>query len=101
MAECSGLPWTRILSAEDSGHYKPDAEVYLGAARELNCEPHQLLSGAAYNMDLRGAVKCGLKTAFWPRPTEYGPRQRPDDLKAAGPWEIKVNTIIELADVVT
>ena len=33
MARHAGLPWDTIFSAELFGHYKPDPEVYLGAAR--------------------------------------------------------------------
>ena len=35
MARHAGLPWDAVLSAELFGHYKPDPEVYLGAARLL------------------------------------------------------------------
>ena len=33
MAKHAGLPWDCVLSAELFRHYKPDPEVYLGAAR--------------------------------------------------------------------
>ena len=31
----AGLPFARLLSAEDFHHYKPDMEIYTGAASEL------------------------------------------------------------------
>ena len=73
MAKRAGLPWDTVLSAELFGHYKPDPEVYLGAARLLGVEPHELLMTAAHPADLRGARAAGLRTALVQRPLEYGP----------------------------
>ena len=78
MAKQSGLPWDCILSAELARHYKPDPEVYQMAADFLGLPPSQVLMVAAHQPDLRGAQAVGLKTAFIPRPLEYGPNQRPD-----------------------
>jgi 2-haloacid dehalogenase len=40
MARNAGLPWdVRCFSAELFAHYKPDPEVYLGAARLLGLAP--------------------------------------------------------------
>lgn len=73
MARHAGLPWDTIFSAELFGHYKPDPEVYLGAARLLELLPEQVLMVAAHPSDLRAAAACGLKTAYVPRPLERGP----------------------------
>ena len=73
MARHAGLPWDSIFSAELFGHYKPDPEVYLGAARLLDLPPAQVLMVAAHPSDLRAAAACGLKTAYVPRPLERGP----------------------------
>ena len=73
MARHAGLPWDTIFSAELFGHYKPDPEVYLGAARLLDLPPQQVLMVAAHPSDLRAAAACGLKTAYVPRPLERGP----------------------------
>jgi 2-haloacid dehalogenase len=73
MARHAGLPWDTIFSAELFGHYKPDSEVYLGAARLLDLPPEQVLMVAAHPSDLRAAAACGLKTAYVPRPLERGP----------------------------
>lgn len=78
MAKHSGLPWDCILSAELAHHYKPDPEVYQTAADLLGLPPSQVLMVAAHQHDLRGAQAVGMKTAFIPRPLEYGPNQRPD-----------------------
>jgi 2-haloacid dehalogenase len=73
MARHAELPWDAVLSAELFGHYKPDPEVYLGAARLLDLPPQQLMMVAAHPGDLRAAAACGLRTAYIPRPLERGP----------------------------
>ena len=73
MAKAAGLPWDCVLSAELFGHYKPDAEVYLGAARLLGLAPSQVMMVAAHPADLAAAQRCGMKVAYVPRPLENGP----------------------------
>jgi Predicted hydrolase (HAD superfamily) len=73
MAKRAGLAWDCVLSAEIFGHFKPDPEVYLGAARMLDVAPAELLMVAAHPSDLAGAARAGLRTAYVPRPLEYGP----------------------------
>ncbi len=72
MARHSGLPWDVIFSAEIFNHYKPDPEVYLGAAKLLGIAPSELMLVAAHPSDLEAAKHCGLQTAFVSRPLEYG-----------------------------
>ena len=78
MAKHAKLPWDCILSAEVMRHYKPDPETYLGAAGLLGVKPGELMMVAAHKDDLHAARACGLKTAFVPRPREYGPQVNPD-----------------------
>ena len=78
MAKYARLPWDCILSAEVVRHYKPDPETYLGAADLLGVNPHELMMVAAHKDDLHAARACGLKTAFVPRPREYGAQAKPD-----------------------
>jgi 2-haloacid dehalogenase len=78
MAKRARLPWDCILSAEVVRHYKPDAETYLGAADLLGVKPQELMMVAAHKDDLHAARACGLKTAFVPRPKEYGPAVKAD-----------------------
>lgn len=78
MAKHSGLPWDCILSSELARHYKPDPAVYLTAAELLGLSPGQVLMVAAHEHDLAGAKGAGLRTAFVPRPLEYGPDNQPD-----------------------
>ncbi len=72
MAKRAGLPWDCVLSAEIMRHYKPDPEVYQGAAALLGVERGELLMVAAHPSDLRGAQRAGLPTALVRRPLEYG-----------------------------
>ncbi len=76
MAKRVGLPWDCVLSAEMFGHYKPDPQVYLGAARMLDVAPAELLMVAAHPSDLAAAARAGLRTAYVPRPLEHGPGGR-------------------------
>ena len=69
----AGLPFQRLLSAEDFHHYKPDPEVYRGAASALGLEPGQLMMVASHKSDLRAAHAAGLRAAFVERPLEKGP----------------------------
>jgi len=78
LAKFGGLPWDCILGAELAKHYKPDREVYQSAADILDLEPNQVVMVAAHKGDLRAAAGVGLKTAFVPRPLEFGPAGKPD-----------------------
>jgi 2-haloacid dehalogenase len=73
MAKRAGLPWDMVLSAELFGRYKPDPDVYRGAARLLGCEVGEVVMVAAHPSDLAAAQRAGLKTAYIPRPDERGP----------------------------
>lgn len=97
MAKFAGLPWDLVMSAELFEHYKPDPETYLGAAKLLCLRPEQVMMVAAHNYDLKAAQKYGLKTAFVPRPKEYGPLQK-YDLEAKGDWDIVANDFGGIAD---
>jgi 2-haloacid dehalogenase len=77
MAKRAGLPWDAVLSAELFGHYKPDAEVYDGAARLLGLAPERVLMVAAHVDDLAAARGRGLRTAYVYRPHEFGPGGAP------------------------
>jgi len=96
MAKHSGLPWDMIFGSDLFGHYKPDPETYLGVARLLDLPPGRVMMAAAHNSDLAAARNCGLMTAFFPRPTEYGPRQN-KDYAADGPWDYVARDIEDLA----
>lgn len=101
MAKHAGLPWDCVLSAELFGHYKPDPEVYLGAVNLLNLPPEQALMVAAHPSDLRAARAVGLRTAYIPRPQEYGIEQAPDttplDRVAPDEFDLVAEDFIALA----
>jgi 2-haloacid dehalogenase len=78
MARHARLPWDCVLSAELFRHYKPDSEVYLGAAALLGLAPREVMLVAAHKDDLAAARRCGLRTAFVRRPLERGPRATSD-----------------------
>ncbi|MXX40793.1 MAG: haloacid dehalogenase type II [Gemmatimonadetes bacterium] len=78
MAKHAGIPWDCILSAELARHYKPDREVYETAAQLLDLEPPSILMVAAHRHDLAGARAVGFRTAFIPRPLEWGPDGQAD-----------------------
>ena len=72
MAKRARLPWDCVLSAEVFQHYKPDPEVYQGAARLLGFARDEVMMVAAHPGDLVAAQACGLRTAYVPRPLEWG-----------------------------
>jgi len=96
LAKYAGLPWDMVCATELFGHYKPDPETYLGAARLLGLAPSQVMMAAAHNGDLHAARSCGLKTAFIPRPTEYGPHQD-RDFAPDSDWTVIAADIEDLA----
>jgi len=96
MAKHARLPWDCVLSAELFGHYKPDREAYLGAARLLGLAPRQVMLVAAHKDDLYAAKACGLRTAFVRRPLEYGPKVRAD-LKPERAFDCNADDFLDLA----
>ncbi|HEU4457608.1 MAG TPA: haloacid dehalogenase type II [Methylibium sp.] len=72
LARFGGLPWDCVLSAELFQAYKPQPEVYRGAAALLGFEPHEVTMVAAHPSDLHAARDAGLRTAYVRRPLEYG-----------------------------
>jgi 2-haloacid dehalogenase len=84
------------LGSDLFGHFKPDPETYLGAAKLLDIEPGQLMMAAAHNNDLANARKVGLMTGFFARPTEYGPHQKRDYAAEQG-WDVVAKDIEDLA----
>jgi 2-haloacid dehalogenase len=90
LVEHNHLPVDRVLSAEQFQHFKPDAEVYLGAARLLEREPSSLMLVAAHNIDLQAARACGLRTAYVQRPTE--------DAAPNNNWDLIAHDLNDLAN---
>jgi 2-haloacid dehalogenase len=97
LAKFAGLPWDMVFGSDLWRHYKPDPATYSGVCRLLSLEPQEVMMVAAHNYDLRAAKELGLRTAFIPRPTEYGPNQT-KDLVPEGSWDIVAKDIVDLAD---
>jgi 2-haloacid dehalogenase len=96
LAKFAGLPWDCILTAENVRRYKPAPEVYRTAVALLGLEPGRVMLVAAHNYDLRAAQAQGLRTAFVPRPSEYGPGQT-TDLAPEGDWDVVARDFLDLA----
>ena len=97
LVQTTGLPFQRLLSAEDFRHYKPDPEVYLGAASALGLEPDQVMMVAAHKGDLRAAQANGLRAAFVERPLEKGPDGGADLLPDPAA-DVQATDFMDLAD---
>ena len=96
MAKNGGLPWDCIFSSDTFQHFKPDPEMYLGAADRLDLQPQSVMMVASHKADLRAAAQCGLKTAFVKRPHEYGRNNNPD-LASEADFTINAESFLDLA----
>ena len=97
MGKNAGMPWDTILSAELSGHYKPDPEAYLKAAELLSLAPEQVMMVAAHPGDLRAAAALGFKTGYVYRPLERGP-ERTVERNATDTYDIRAEDFVDLAE---
>jgi len=96
MAKFAAIPWDMIFGSDLFHHFKPDPETYLGVAGLLGLRPGQVMMAAAHNGDLGRARACGLMTAFFPRPHEYGPHQK-RDYAAEQDWDVVATDIQDMA----
>ena len=96
MAKSAGLPWDCILSAELFNHYKPDPEVYHGAARLLGLANEEVMMVAAHKDDLFAAKSCGLRTAFVARARERGPKAQ-SDVSPEPAFDFNASDFLDLA----
>ncbi|WP_199174799.1 haloacid dehalogenase type II [Halegenticoccus soli] len=99
IAKRAGIPWDLILSAELSGHYKPDEEVYLTAVDLLDLDADEVMMVAAHERDLDASRAAGLHTAYIHRPLEWGPdeadsTEKPDE----SAYDIVADDFVELAE---
>ena len=97
LARFAGLPWDCVLTAENARRYKPAPEVYLTAIELLGLAPSEVMMVAAHNYDLAAARSHGMRTAFIPRPAEYGPGQT-SDLTPESDWDVVARDMEDLAD---
>lgn len=96
MAKRAGLPWDLVLSAELVRHYKPDPETYLMVPDLLDLHPEQVMMVAAHPDDLRAARDNRLRTAYVPRPLEFGPgkEEEPPDPS----FDLVADNFLDLAE---
>lgn len=97
LSRFAGLQWDTVAGAELAQDYKPKPRVYLASCAALGLSPEQVTMVAAHNSDLQAARDAGLRTAFIPRPTEYGVDQTVD-LTPDEDWDHVVDRIGALAD---
>lgn len=96
LASYNRLRFDRILSAEHARTYKPAPAVYTTAAARLSLPPERILMVAAHDDDLRGARAVGFRTAFLPRPQEWGPNGNAE--APAAPHDLTAADCIALAE---
>jgi 2-haloacid dehalogenase len=96
LARWGGLPFDCILSAELCQAYKPDPRTYRMVPALLRVPPERVMMVAAHPDDLRAAAAEGLRTAFVPRPLEWGPDGRQED--PAGDFDVVAEDFVTLAD---
>ena len=83
----AGISWDGIISCEFIGRYKDDPAAYETGVRWLGRRPEQVLMVAAHPWDLQGARRVGLRTAYVPRPGEWG---EPEERDLTAPPEIGI-----------
>jgi 2-haloacid dehalogenase len=98
LAKFAGLPWDCVITAENARCYKPHPDAYRTAVSLFGLRPEQVMLVAAHNYDLRAAQAEGLRTAFVPRLTEYGPAQT-TDLTPEGDLDVIAKDFLDLATI--
>jgi 2-haloacid dehalogenase len=79
-ANCVGVPFTVVVTAERAGYYKPQPQPYRLALSELRVEPHRCLFVAGSAYDLFGTAKVGLPTWWHNRTNMIAPENAPAPL---------------------
>lgn len=71
-----------IISVEETGSFKPNADVYRYAASRLGCDVNQVRLVATHDWDTHGAMSIGMKAAFIDRSgVPYHPLYLQPDIK--------------------
>lgn len=79
-ANCVGVAFTVLVTAERAGYYKPQPQPYRLALSELRVEPHRCLFVAGSAYDLFGTAKVGLPTCWHNRTRMIAPENAPAPL---------------------
>ena len=84
VSRVNGLAWDAVISCEMIGTYKTAPEAYAAAARWIGHPPEAIAMVACHPFDLDAARDAGYRTAFVPRPAEYGTAVSPSAVSGAG-----------------
>jgi len=68
------------------------------SAEALGLRPEQCLMVAAHPADLASAARCGLRTAYVPRPLEFGPGRPGSQPEPGQPFDVVAGDFVELAE---
>jgi 2-haloacid dehalogenase len=94
------LPFDCVLTAELVNSSKPDPKVYALAQKSLGVRADEILMVACHKYDLAAANQFGFRTAFIPRPFEFGPRGHADVATEAY-FDAMAPSLTELAKMLT
>jgi len=72
LARAAGLTFDCILSTELARTYKPDPRAYRLVPGYFEVPPERVLMVACHPYDLEAAAREGMRTAYVPRPLEWG-----------------------------
>ncbi len=72
------LPFDAVLTGQLARSFKPSPNVYQLAVDNLGFERSEIMMVATHKYDLKGAKAFGFRTAFIPRPQEFGPATKVD-----------------------
>jgi len=61
---CTGISIPIVITAEDAGYYKPNAQPYQMALKGLGCKPEHVIFVAGSASDIPGASGVGMPV-FW------------------------------------
>lgn len=95
LARHAGLGWDCILGADIARSYKPHPAVYRASAAALGLPPDRVMMVACHPSDLAAARAAGLRTAYIPRPLEFGPCRAPEP--DPGGWDAAAGDLAGLA----
>lgn len=100
----NGIQWDAVISCEMMECYKFHTEAYQRGCELLGFEPREVMMVAAHNLDLEGAARSGMKTAFVARPDEWGgddPAHAPDHADGGYGFDFMAGGLEDLANQLT
>ncbi len=98
------IQWDAVISCEMMDCYKFHTEAYQRGCQLLGFEHGEVMMVAAHSLDLEGAARAGMKTAFVARPEEWGgedPEHVPDHSDGGYPFDFVASGLEDLANQLT